>query len=60
MKEQPQDAGQQDQAEQGLAQHAHDAKLWHILRRIASKQVLDELSLKYLCQACGIDVRDVT
>ena len=62
-----QDAGQQDQAEQGLAQQEHDDDLRRILRRVVSMSIVCGpdfpffmQDLKTLCSACGIDVRDVT
>jgi hypothetical protein len=58
MNEQPQDAGQQDQAEQGLAQQERDDDLKEILKYI--RHSLSTTDMKLLCSACGIDIRDVT
>jgi len=61
MNEQPQDAGQQDQAEQGMAQQwDDDIMLKAILEQIRVGNCLGSASFKYLCGALKIDIRDVT
>ena len=60
MNEQPQDAGQQDQAEQGMAQQWDDATIKSILFDIYVDDVLSQDRFKYLCGALKIDIRDVT
>lgn len=67
MNEQPQDAMEQDQAEQGLAQAWMDDQLRRIVHSLI---VLDNLAegstglhvgdFKLLCGALKIDIRDVT
>ena len=58
MNEQPQDAMQQDQAEQGLAQQWDDDELKRILTSLMDK--LSVYDLKLLCNALKIDVRDIS
>ena len=58
MTEQPQDAMQQDQAEQGLAQAWMDDELKRILSSLMDK--LNVRDLKLLCNALKIDVRDIS
>ena len=58
MNEQPQDAGQQDQAEQSMAQAWMDDQLHRILTSLMDK--LSVYDLKLLCNALNIDVRDIS
>ena len=60
MTEQPQQAMEQDQAEQGLAQQHDEETLREILRLIVRQDAIGPSALKYLCGALKIDVRDVT
>ena len=60
MNEQPQDAMDQAQAEQGLAQEYFDDELRRILRKIASYDHPNQSELKMLCNALKIDIRSVT
>ena len=55
-----QDAGTQDQAEQGLAQQWFDEELKLILQKIALYEHPTQSELKMLCSALRIDIRDVT
>jgi len=52
------DAGQQDQAEQGLDQAWMDDELKRILSSLMDK--LNVRDLRLLCGALKIDIRDVT
>lgn len=58
MNEQSQDAMEQDQAEQGLAQAWMDDQLHRILTSLMDK--LSVYDLKLLCNALNIDVRDIS
>ena len=67
MTEQPQDAGWQDQAEQGLAQQWYDDELRRIVSRLIEidsmaqgNTGLTARDFTLLCGALKIDVRDVT
>ena len=60
MTEQPQEAMEQDQAEQGLAQQWDDEILRCSLKDIAASNVLTPMAFSHLCGALKIDVRDVT
>lgn len=58
MTEQPQEAGTQEQAEQGMAQAWMDDQLNRILSSLVDK--LNVYDLKLLCYALNIDVRDIS
>ena len=58
MHDQPQEAMEQDQAEQGLAQAWLDDQLNRILSLLVDK--LSVHDFKLLCGALKIDIRDVT
>jgi hypothetical protein len=60
MHEQPQEAMEQDQAEQGVAQEYDDFMLREILRLLYRNESLGPSAFKYLCGALKIDIRDVT
>ena len=53
-------AGQQDQAEQGLAQEYYDEELRRILKKIAEYDHPSAKELKMLCQALKIDLREIS
>lgn len=60
MNDQPQDAMDQAQAEQGLAQAWLDDELHRIVQVIAQQTAVSVRDLTLLCGALKIDVRDVT
>lgn len=60
MNEQPQDAMEQDQAEQGLDREYEDFVLGAFLNEMWHEYEIDPYIFKLLCRRLQIDVRNVT